>query len=243
MTIRMVLAASIAAVSMVSAAEALTFKKGEVLGADGQMHVGASPENVANLIANAKADDKPAGVVGPNVFVLVGDTVTFVPVSDIAGKSKSAVIEIVGDRVVQNVTGSDSITFEQVKAVSDMSDGTDIEIDALLESGDLADIDPEMLAEIEEFSSASGISMDNLLAVNSVIDALPEGEINEFIGELGALIDEGFAEQVDSFLSELNNIEGGLNAIVQYESYEDCQSSGGGDVCDQVNALMEESDI
>lgn len=243
MTIRTIFAAAIAALSIVSAAEALTFKKGQVLGSDGQLYDGASPENVENLIANAKADDKPAGLVGPNVFVLVGDTVTFVPVQDIAGKSSSKVIEIVGDRVVQNVTGNADITFDQVKAVSDMSAGTDIEIGALLETGDLADIDPDVLAEIESFSDASGISMDNLLAVNDVISDLPEGEINDFIEELGDLIEEGFAEQVDSFLSELSEIEGGLNAIAQYDSYEDCVSGGGGDVCNQVDALMEASDI
>ena len=128
MKLRVVFAAALAAVSIASAAEALTFKKGQVLGSDGQLYDGASPENVENLIANAKADDKPAGVVGPNVFVLVGETVTFVPVQDIAGKSNAAVIAIVGDRVVQNVTGNADITFDQVKAVSDMTGSTDIEI-------------------------------------------------------------------------------------------------------------------
>ena len=96
-----------------------------------------------------------------------------------------------------------------------------------------------MLAEIEKFSSESGISMDNLLAVNSVIGALPEGEINEFIEELGDLIEEGFAEQVDSFLSELSEIDGGLNAIAQYESFEDCVAGGGGDQPDYLWALLE----
>lgn len=243
MNVRMVVAALFAAVSLVTSAGALTFKKGEVLGSDGQVYEGASPENLENLIANAQADGKPAGLVGKNVFVVVGDTVTFVPVQDIAGLPQDDVIAIVGDKVVQNVTGNTDITFDQVKAVSDMAEGTDVDLDEFLGAADLADIDPEVLADIESFSAESGVSLDNLLAVNSVIGDLPEGEINEFVEELGALVEEGFAEQVDSFLTDLREIDGGLNAIAEYESYEDCVSSGGGSVCDEVNALMEAQDI
>ena len=99
------------------------------------------------------------------------------------------------------------------------------------------------MKEIEAVSAESGISVDNLLAVNEVIENMPEGDVNEFMEDLGELIDEGMAEQVDQFLTELREIEGAMDAITQFDSYESCVSGGGGAVCDQVNDLMESSDL
>ena len=48
-------------------AQALTLKTGEVLASDGTVHMGASPENRANIIAKAKEQDIPAGVYGSNI--------------------------------------------------------------------------------------------------------------------------------------------------------------------------------
>jgi len=67
------------------AVEAFTIKTGEVLGSDGQVHVGASPQGRRALIDKARQSDKSAGVIGRNVYVVSGDTVTFVPVGKIAG--------------------------------------------------------------------------------------------------------------------------------------------------------------
>ena len=58
---------------MASTAQALTFKKGEVLGANGKTYEGASPEQLERLIERAAASDIPAGVVGNKLFVVVGD--------------------------------------------------------------------------------------------------------------------------------------------------------------------------
>ena len=54
---------SIAAFSILSSvpAAALTLKSGEVIGSDGNIYAGASPENAANL--------KGSGVVGRNLFI------------------------------------------------------------------------------------------------------------------------------------------------------------------------------
>ena len=99
------------------------------------------------------------------------------------------------------------------------------------------------MKELEAVSAESGISVDNLLAVNDVIENIPEGDVNAFMEDLGELIDEGMAEQVDEFLTELREIEGAMDAITQFDSYDSCVSGGGGAVCDQVNDLMESSDL
>ena len=53
-TLMMRMAVVVFCVSMPLAAHALTFKKGQVLGSDGQIYDGASPAEIAKLISVAK---------------------------------------------------------------------------------------------------------------------------------------------------------------------------------------------
>lgn len=85
------------------AAHALTFKKGQVLGSDGQIYDGASPAEIAKLISVAKEEGKTAGVFGGNLFVIVNDGVTFIPITDLAGKSEEDIEALVVERVTADV--------------------------------------------------------------------------------------------------------------------------------------------
>ena len=240
---RNVIAVVLMSLAMASTAQALTFKKGEVLGSDGKTYSGASPEQMEKLIERAKRSGDRSGVNGNNVFVVVGDDVTFVPVDELHGKTKESQITVIGDAVVQDMTGNSNITYAQVETVNDLADKTGMSVEEILGTGEIEGIDPDLMKEIEAVSAESGISVDNLLAVNDVIENLPEGDASAFMDDLGELIEEGLAEQVDEFLTELREIEGALDAITQFDSYESCVSGGGGAVCDQVNELMEPSEL
>ena len=240
---RNVIAVVLMSLAMASTAQALTFKKGEVLGSDGKTYSGASPEQMEKLIERAKRSGDRSGVTGNNVFVVVGDVVTFVPVDELRGKTKESQITVIGDAVVQDMTGNSNITYAQVETVNDLADKTGMSVEEILGTGEIEGIDQDLMKEIEAVSAESGISVDNLLAVNDVIENLPEGDASAFMDDLGELIEEGLAEQVDEFLTELREIEGALDAITQFDSYESCVSGGGGAVCDQVNELMESSEL
>ena len=92
------------AMAMPMAASALTFKKGQVLGADGKIYDGASPELRERLISKAKRTGDSAGVAAGKLFVVVNDTITFVPLTDLVGKSEESVKEIVVEKVTETVT-------------------------------------------------------------------------------------------------------------------------------------------
>ena len=232
--------AAIAAMAFTVQAQALTFKSGEVLGSDGQVYEGASPEQMDRLVEKAKASGDVGGVTGNNVFVVVGENVTFIPVSDLKGLSKESQIAVVGDAVVQDLTGNPDITYEQVSAVNEISEETGLSVEEILNEGDIAGIDPEIMKEIEAVSAETGISVENLVAVNTAIEAMPEAQAQDFMSGLEELIDEGMADQVDAFLTDLQEIEGAMDAITQFDSYESCVSGGGGAVCDEVQAAMDE---
>ena len=224
-------------------ASALTFKKGEVLGSDGKMHQGASPEQTQRLIANAEESGDVGGVVGNNVFVVVGGDVTFIPINDLRNLPKETQIDVIGNAVVQDLTGNDDVTYKQVSAVSEMSEKTGISVEDILNDGDIEGIDPDIMKEIEAMSAETGISIDNLMAVSSVMEVMPEGEVNQFIEDLGDLVDSGMAEQVDAFLNDLREIEGAMDAITDFDSYDSCVAGGGGATCDAIEAAMEEHDV
>ncbi|MGC6496378.1 MAG: hypothetical protein ACON4I_00540 [Candidatus Puniceispirillaceae bacterium] len=102
-TVMLRLAVMAFCMSMPLVAHALTFKKGQVLGSDGQIYDGASPAEISKLIAVAKEEGKSAGVFGGNLFVIVNDGVTFIPISDLAGKSEEAIESFVVERVTSDV--------------------------------------------------------------------------------------------------------------------------------------------
>lgn len=133
-----------------SSAMALTFKKGQVLGSDGKIYGGASPEETARLIKNAADGGESAGVRGNNLFVVMDDELVFIPLSDLSGKTKETRMDIVKAHVIANAT--------------------DLDVDDLLEeAGNLEAVLESRLAGIEAgieagLSATEAVDLDNALA-------------------------------------------------------------------------------
>ena len=235
---RNVIAVACASLAIASAAQALTFKKGEVLGPDGEIYHGASPEQMERLIERAASEDMPAGVTGNNVFVVVGDKVSFVPISDLRGASQDKQLQIIGDQVVKDITGNDEISFEQVQALNEASEATGQDIAELLSDGGIEGLDDELVAELEKVASETGIDFDNLVAVNSVLETLPDDQVNQLMDDLGQMIEEGFADEINETITALSEIEGGIENALNFDSLEACQA-GGGQNCEATAAIMD----
>ena len=234
---RNVIAVVLMSLAMASTAQALTFKKGEVLGADGEIYHGASPEQMERLIERAAAQDMPAGVTGNNVFVIVGDKVSFVPISDLRGASQDKQLQIIGDQVVKDITGNDEISFEQVQALNEASEATGQDISELLSDGGIEGLDDELVAELEKVASETGIDFENLVAVNTVLETLPDDQVNQLMGDLGQMIEEGFADEINETIAAVSEIEGGLDNLVKCNSVAECQADDGQN-CAETGAAM-----
>lgn len=235
---RLATTASILALGFAAPATALTFKKGEVLGPDGNLYTGASPEQVERLIERAADQDLPAGVVGNNVFVVVEDKVSFVPVSELSGKTKETQLEVIGDQVVQDITGNDDITFEQVQTLNEASAATGQDISELLSEGGIEGLDEKLVAELQQVASETGIDLDNLVAVNTVLETLPDNQVEQLMSDLGEMIDDGFAEEINETITALSEIEGGLENALNFGSIAECEAAGASN-CAETAAIME----
>ena len=173
-------------------ASALTLKKGQVLGGDGIVYDGASPTQRAALIANAKRtgtfgqDPKTSGVSSSNVFIVVGDDVVFVPISDVSGKSK----DIVKDIIVEAVETQFVLNFalEQAAGENLTPEQTEVLIAVLAD-----EFDPEELdASQEEIAQALG-SLDITEATRAATEAAWEGISQADLAEATAYAAERIA--------------------------------------------------
>ena len=80
-------------------AQALTLKSGEVLGSDGQVHTGASPENMEKMERRFRESGKQSLVLGEMLFLDVeGETVRF-GLKELHSKSPAEVDELIDSRI------------------------------------------------------------------------------------------------------------------------------------------------
>lgn len=194
---------SAAIAAMPLAGSALTFKKGQVLGADGQIYDGASPEVQARLIAKAQDGGKSAGVSGRQLYVVVNDTITFVGLSDLAGKSEETVKEIIVEKVTETV--SVALTEKALAdAGIDLDDAaSEEEVQAALasiETADVAGIAAEEAAAATK-EAWEGISQDDLAEATAYAAEFAAEEAAKIVAaeditaQLDELISSGASEE------------------------------------------------
>lgn len=227
-------------VTLSAGAQALTFKSGEVLGPDGNMYVGASPENLENIVANAKDDDKPAGVVGNNIFVIVDDTVTFVPTKELASKTNEDRIEHIGNKVVENISGIDGLTMESVEAVKELGEEADIDLAKVISESGLEALDKATLDDLQKVANETGIDMANIQAISESLGGMDSQQLADMNAFLEESLEGELLDDINAKIAAISDIEGGMEALMNFNSYEDCVNGGGGAVCDQVDARLDE---
>jgi len=132
---------------------ALTFKSGQVLGADGNIYDGASPEQAANIAASAGQESffgtrKTAGVVGTSLYVVIEGKATFIPLDRIRGKSKEDVKQVVKTFVIANAIGLD------VSELNQATDGYLEAIESRIEGIETGTLDGFTLEESVEWDNA-----------------------------------------------------------------------------------------
>jgi hypothetical protein len=184
----------------------------------------------------------PAGVVGNNVYVVVGEEVTFIPVKELMNTTRDTKLKIIGDQVVQDITGSEEITFEQIHTLQEVSEATGEDVAQLVSDGGIEGLDEDLLAELETVAGETGIKFENLVAANAVLETLPDNKVEELMDDIGDMIDDGFADQIDATLTELVQIEGSLENALNFDSLEECVAAGASN-CEATAAIMEANDF
>ena len=184
-------------------ANALTLKTGQVLGSDGNVHDGASPEMVASIVASGDT----AGVRNGNLFIVIEGNVTFVPVSSIAGMTKEGIKQVIVDAVIAGgelIDLTDARDTQQLEAQAENMQETATQIltaealEKALESGSQEAIEQATAAALE-----SGVLQEVVRdaaevaaaeAVGNAIDAIEEATSSE---QFNAAVDDLVAANND----------------------------------------------
>ena len=98
-----------------------------------------------------------------------------------------------------------------------------------------------MLTELERVAAETGIKFENLVAVNAVLDSLPDDKVEELMAHIGDMIDDGFADEIDATLTGLAQIKGGLENALNFDSLEECVAAGASN-CQATAAITDAHD-
>ena len=155
-------------------AHALTFKKGQVLGSDGEVYDGASPDHQAALVEQSKKEGwfgnkKSSGVQGSNLYIVVEDDVVFVPIDELKGKSKDQVTELIKGHIVQHLTA------DITKYNTDIDGSIDMEG---LER-DLQNVDNEITQQIANEIADVAVSAEAAAALTEATAAIATVDVND----------------------------------------------------------------
>ncbi len=211
-------------------------KEGEVLSSDGNIYQGASPRIREHLIEKANETGDITGINNNSVFVVVDDIISFVPVSAITGLNDEGMLNVIGDQVIKDVTGIDTISYQQFEQAREVSEELGVPITELAGSAKAANLSPEILQELEEVAGQSGIELANLTSLYENLGGLEQAQFDAVTESIEEMIDSGFADEVNQTLSQLAE-EGLLKEALEYESYADCQNQGGSN-CDAINDII-----
>ena len=141
--------------------------------------------------------------------------------------------------MVQDITGNEDITFDQVKTLNAASEATGQDISEFLAEGGIDGLDDDLVAELEQVASETSIDFDNLVAVNTVLETLPVGQVKQLMNDLGAMIEEWFADEINETLTALSEIKGGLKNALNFRSYNNFVSGGGSNCAETAAAFGE----
>ena len=108
----------------------------------------------------------------------------------------------------------------------EVSEGTGEDIRQLISDGGIEGLDEGLLNELETVAAETGIKFENLVAMNAVLGSLPDDKVEELMAHIGDMIDDGFADEIDATLTELAQIEGGLENALNFDSLEECLAAG-----------------
>lgn len=189
--------------------QALTFKSGEVLGADGKIYQGASPEVAANIAKAAQEEDffgnkKTAGVVGKSVFIVVEDQTVFVPLTDIVGKSDEEITAVITNYIVDALT-ADLVEFHSAGGAS--AADADAAVARDLKNIDLAN-DPFTKQMAAEAASVAAVDADKAIALINARIALAVVDVSNEAARAGA--EAAFETALEAAQDAVNGMDEGL---------------------------------
>lgn len=167
---------------------------------------------------------------GNSLFVVAGESITFVPISAVVGKDDDTITQVVGDAVVQQLTGIAGLTIKTVTAAQEIAAAKSIPVGAAIieqafneavEALQAEDEDPVTAADTQALLSALiGPGLVNAdqtpVSQDQILGLLETGDFDALETLAGlAVVDEEAASlaNVDAALGELSDLHSAVAAL------------------------------
>ncbi|MGB2461988.1 MAG: hypothetical protein ACPIEU_04495 [Candidatus Puniceispirillaceae bacterium] len=99
-----------------------------------------------------------------------------------------------------------------------------------------------MIANAKRRDEPAGVVGNNVFVVVVVGDSITFVPTRELRGKTKESIVAIISDEVESFMSDISQIEGGIKTFLGFEGYDECVA-GGGSVCHQVQAAHDNSGL
>lgn len=193
-----------------------TIKSGHVL-SNGQTFKHGSPEMLANLKKRVKRDDEPAGLVNNLLYVLVNDSFIFIPIVELAGKSKDGIKTRITAEVVSKVVADDAGINIDADALAKELNKSDGDIQSAIEdtieksfaetalSSDLAKVPTNLESDIKSVvTSESNINSSALAESSKTIEKLESAGVSAQVSGTGFRNVQSVASQAEQISEDLS---------------------------------------
>lgn len=212
---------SVLALAIATASQAdLVIKAGQVIGRDGQIYDGMSPETEQALRAQLEAGETKVGVLNNNLYIMNDDVVTTVPLVQLRGKQSDERLELVKEAYRAELRES-LIDDAVAKLESSQLESQDGRIDDELSrsESELEDRMDGMDDDIEDSLRENEREIEGRLEEldDDIEDSLREHEreIEDHLDELDDEIEDSLREQEREIEQHINEVENHIEREVE----------------------------
>ena len=144
-------------------------------------------------------------------------------------------LELIGDKVVENISGVEGLTMESIEAVKELGEEADVNLAEVIAEGGLEALDKATLEDLQQVANETGIDLANIQAISDSLGGLDEQQLADMNAYLKETLEGELLDDINAEIAAFSDIEGAYEALMTYTSLQDCIDGGGGDVCQQIN--------
>ena len=125
--------------------------------------------------------------------------------------------------------------------VQELGEEADIDLAKVISVSGLEALDKATLDDLQKVANETGIDMANIQAISESLGGMDSHQLTDMNAFLEESLQGELLEDINAEIAAISDIEGGMEALMNFNSYEDCVNGGGGAVCGTCHCFVEES--
>ena len=149
-----------------------------------------------------------------------------------------------GQEAPSSATEGEERQFENVERIAfraeELGEEANVDLAKVIADGGLEALDKATLDDLKQVANETGIDLANIQAISDSLGGLDTQQLADMNAYLEESLEGELLEDINAEIAAISDIEGGMEALMSFNSYEDCVNGGGGAVCDQIDERLNE---